>query len=182
MLEPTLGQRAHSQLALSGTRWTTAMAAPPRGPDPYVWAHRFPPSFKEVQTSPGSHLLPRRTSCALKSLLESGGIKIDQQIQMHSSSHTTSNGTLGLEIADYAHKQTYLKRALLVNRRLSLKPGHGLPANGWPQPALASLGITFCQAGPGAWGLPTCSSQLQAFTPHFSKALGPWRGKEQPCL
>ena len=59
---------------------------------------------------------------------------------VHTSSHTAaSNGMLDLEIAGYVHKQTCLKQALPVNRRLSLEPGHGLPANGWPQPALALL-------------------------------------------
>lgn len=73
---------------------------------------------------------------------------------------------LGSEIADYVPKHTCLKWALPVNRRLSLEPGRGLPANWWPEPALASLRrhIVFLMvaqgpglAGAGGWALVTCS-------------------------
>lgn len=147
----------------------------------------MPPTQLLISTRQSSLTLPPcppvLTSCALQSLLGSGGIKIDEKMPAHTSSHTaTANGMLGLGIADYVHKQTCFKQFLPVNRRLSLEPGHGLPANWWPQPALASLRrhIVFLMAaqGPGQAGLepgvlpPALSSSRQLF-PISLMLLGP---------
>lgn len=92
---------------------------------------------------------------------------------------------LGLEIADCVHKQTYLKHALPVNRRLSLEPGRGLScqrvalASPGLAPAPQSVFLTVArgpaQAGAGAWGLPTpLSSGL--LHPTSPKLSGPGEG------
>lgn len=92
---------------------------------------------------------------------------------------------VGFKTADCVHKQTCLKQALPVNRRLSLEPGHGLLANWWPSQPWPRSDTTFrfpggsprvWSAGPGAWVSPPAPPSSGHLFPVPLRPLGPGGG------
>lgn len=143
MVEPKLEQRAHTQASVPWHCCTAAIGAASLGPDLCVGTHFPTHTTLNKHTPVLSHtptLLPRPHQLCPDT---PSGIRWNKNRRINTNvqqlTHSNIKWNVGFEIADYVHKQTCLKWALPVNRRLSLEPGCGLPANRWPQPALASL-------------------------------------------